>query len=129
MNSRSLAWHAAIERNIDSSWDAEHMTMDPVVPFITHAVHPKIAGLIERLGVVRLLAPEELIFKPGEPVEQLILVKKGITAREVGQITNALAISPPGTSPAGTSTSSRATPASGATTRSSPPRSSRSRRT
>lgn len=96
MNSRSLAWHAAIERNIDSPWDAEHMTMDPIVPFITHAVHPQIAGLIERLGVRRQLAPEELIFKPGEPVEQLILVKKGITAREVGQITNALAISPPG---------------------------------
>lgn len=96
MNRRSLAWYAAIEKTVDLPWDAEHPVTEPVVPFITHAVHPKVVELMLRLGIERHLRAGELIYRTGEPVEHLVLVKKGITAREVGQGSNVIAIATPG---------------------------------
>ncbi len=96
MNNRSLSWYAEIERSPDVFWDAEHPTRDAVMPWITHSVHPEIAGLIERFGTVRQLEPGEDLIPVGSIVDQLILVKKGVTGRELGSLTKAMAIATPG---------------------------------
>lgn len=96
MKRRSLAWYAAIEKSVDLPWDATSPVKEPVMPFITHAVHPKVAELIRKTGVTRQLSAGEPIYQAGQAVEHLVLVTKGVTAREVGQGSNVIAIAPPG---------------------------------
>lgn len=95
MSNRTLGWYAAIERPFDQPWDLEHPVLDPIVPWITHSLHPKLYSLIEKIGTPRALKAEEPLIQPGEPVNQVIVVAKGVTGREVGQISGAIAISPP----------------------------------
>ena len=95
MSSRTLGWYAGIEHPFEQPWDADHPVLDPIVPSIAHSLHPELCSLIERIGAPRELEPGEPLIAPGAPVDKLIIVKKGITAREVGLISGAIAISPP----------------------------------
>lgn len=95
MTNRSLGWYATINRRNVSHWDIDKPVQEAVVPWITHTVHVKLVDLMRRVGTVRTLKAGEPIFEPHHPVDQLILVTKGITAREVGTIAKAIAIAPP----------------------------------
>ena len=68
----------------------------PVIPFITHALHPSLLRLIERIGTVRKLSAGEEIFRPCDPVDQVTVVRKGITGRALGHDGNAIGLSIPG---------------------------------
>ena len=61
-------------------------TPQEVVPWLAPVVDPVIRNLVERWGTVIKLRDGELLFKKEEPVDQLVLVHSGITARCVGQL-------------------------------------------
>lgn len=95
MSNRSLSWYAAIGWVSDLPWDAGTPVSDSVVPWITHAVNAKLRELICRIGVVRKLKAGENVIPEGAPVDRLVLVTKGVTGREVGRVSQAIALSPP----------------------------------
>lgn len=47
MSGRTLSWSADIERPFDQPWDLNHPVLDPIVPSITHSLHPKISRLFQ----------------------------------------------------------------------------------
>lgn len=95
MSNRSLSWYAAIGRVSDLPWSVTAPVRDSVVPWITHAVNIKLRELICRIGVSRSVAAGEDIIPEGAPVDKLVMVTKGVTGREVGRVSQAIALSPP----------------------------------
>jgi len=96
----SPEWEAAIaqprrEAHLDGS--ASNV---PVLPWLTPSLHPELRSLIERLGSHRRLCAGESIFPSGSPVRELVMVRRGVTGRSVGdpdgQPSQAIAISTPG---------------------------------
>lgn len=61
-------------------------TPQEIVPWLAPVVDPVIRNLVERWGTVIKLRDGEMLFKKEEPVDRLILVRSGITARCVGQL-------------------------------------------
>lgn len=96
MARRPFAWYAAVELPRPTAWFESGIPRTPVIPFITHALHPSLLRLIERIGTVRKLSAGEEIFSPCDPVDQVTVVRKGITGRALGHDGNAIGLSIPG---------------------------------
>jgi hypothetical protein len=91
MKYQSLSWLASINHILRDS------EKQPVFPSIASAAPPCIIRLFERIGIPRTLEAEEPLFSPGSPVNCLVLIRKGVTARAIGSETNkTMAISIPG---------------------------------
>ena len=70
----------------------------PVMPWIHHRLHPVLVRIFLRLGLSKTLK-EERVFSPGERVDHVVLVTRGVTARAIGSTKGdspAIALSTPG---------------------------------
>ena len=81
MRAPSGQWFKAIADTRDAPWDGLSGPKSPVMPWIHPVLHPEIKSLIERWGVERTLAPKDPVLGTSERVDQLVMVKSGITAR------------------------------------------------
>ncbi len=96
----SAEWEAAISQpKREARFDGSPSCI-PILPWITPSLHPELRALVERLGTSRRLAAGENIFSPDTPVKDLVLVRRGVTARSVGdpdgQAAQAIAFATPG---------------------------------
>lgn len=81
MRAPSGQWFKDIADTRDAPWDGLSGPKSPVMPWIHPVLHPEIKSLIERWGVERTLAPKDPVLGASERVDQLVMVKSGITAR------------------------------------------------
>ena len=81
MRAPSGQWFKDIADTRDAPWDGLSGPKSPVMPWIHPVLHPEIKSLIERWGVERTLAPKDPVLGTSERVDQLVMVKSGITAR------------------------------------------------
>lgn len=81
MRAPSGQWFKDIADTRDAPWDGLSGPKSPVMPWIHPVLHPEIKSLIERWGVERTLAPKAPVLGTSERVDQLVMVKSGITAR------------------------------------------------
>lgn len=98
-NFQSISWLSKInsQQNSTDSSVASDIINKPVFPSIAHPLHPALRQLMENIGTPKTLNSGEFIFKYGEPIHSVVLVKQGITARQVGQSPdNIMAVSIPG---------------------------------
>ncbi len=95
MKYQSTAWFEMINAPREEAW--QEKSAGCIYPSITHALHPRLRKLFERVGTCRWVEGGEAIVRYGEHVNAVMLVLSGITAREVGRGDgNAIAISVPG---------------------------------
>lgn len=81
MRAPSGQWFKDIADTRDAPWAGLSGPKSPVMPWIHPVLHPEIKSLIERWGVERTLAPKDPVLGTSERVDQLVMVKSGITAR------------------------------------------------
>ncbi len=101
MRPPSHNWFREIERSRDRAYNEAAFGSFPIFPWLAPALHPELRSLIERWGVVRKVnAREPILGNPNNKVDQLVLVRSGITARFFGlvyrQSNPAMAFSVPG---------------------------------
>lgn len=100
MRAPSAQWFTAIENTRHAMWQSDIGPDFPVFPWIHAALHPKIRSIIERWGVEKKLNAQDHVLGASDRVNQLVLVKSGLTARCVGspfsQSRLSVAISIPG---------------------------------
>lgn len=101
MRAPSENWFKEIEQSRDSVFNEENNGTFPIYPWLAPALDPKLRSLIERWGVVKELnAREPVLGEITDKVDQLVLVRSGITARIFGslyhQSSPAMAFSVPG---------------------------------
>lgn len=99
----SKFWYAAILKSRNgSSGKSVLESAFPVMPWITHALDPRLLDLVNRVGIVKHLKAGELIFSINQPIDQLVTINKGITARSMGNIDGqAIGLATPGRFAAG----------------------------
>lgn len=101
MRPPSANWFKEIEQSRDRVYNEETNGAFPIYPWLAPALHPKLRSLIERWGVEKELnAREPVLGQVNDKVDQLVLVRSGITARIFGSIyrqaSPAMAFSVPG---------------------------------
>lgn len=101
MRPPSANWFKEIEQSRDRVYNEETNGAFPIYPWLAPALHPKLRSLIERWGVEKELnAREPVLGQVNDKVNQLVLVRSGITARIFGSIyrqaSPAMAFSVPG---------------------------------
>lgn len=95
----AVSWTASVNEAIArrrDCWDARHPSEIPVLPFVTHALHPELAALVRRIGVRRRYRAGSAFVQKGSPVSDLALLENGVSARTLGSAGRAIAISLPG---------------------------------
>ncbi len=101
MRAPSSNWFKKIERSRDAAYVRDRHGSFPIFPWLAPALHPTLRSLIERWGVEKILnARDPVLGQITDKVDQLVLVKSGITARFFGsayrQNSPAMAFSVPG---------------------------------
>ncbi len=100
MRAPSVHWFDEIENGRQAAWQGDIGPDFPVFPWIHPSLHPQIRSLIERWGTEKTLGVQDPVLGNSDRVDQLVLVKSGITARCVGspfsQSRLSVAISLPG---------------------------------
>lgn len=99
----SKRWHEAILKSRNHSSGRSVLESPfPIMPWLTHALDPRLEALILRLGERRRLRAGELLFGPGEPIDRVAMVCRGVTARSMGNIDGqAIGLAAPGRIAAG----------------------------
>ncbi len=99
----SKFWYAAVQKGLNGSFGQPiESSSFPVMPWITHALDPSLADLMNRVGVVKKFKAGEVLFPYGRPIDQLVVVNRGITARSMGNIdARAIGLATPGRIAAG----------------------------
>ncbi len=81
----SKRWHESILRSRNHSTGLSVLESPfPIMPWLTHALDPKLETLMLRLGERRRLRAGERLFGPGEPIDRIAMVCSGVTARSLG---------------------------------------------
>ena len=100
----SKAWHKTlIQCSFDSVLDdAIERSPVPIMPWITHRLDPDLLSLMLRLGLKRTIRAGNLLFGHSEKIDELIVVRRGITARSMGNLDGrAIGLATPGRIAAG----------------------------
>ncbi|MCF0253686.1 MAG: Crp/Fnr family transcriptional regulator [Duodenibacillus sp.] len=96
---RSLSWLADIsarELRWQSAWDEDTPPAMPVLPFVTQPLQPRLADWMRRIGVRRRVAAGVPLLPADRPVDHLVLLDKGISARVLGRYGKAIGLALPG---------------------------------
>ena len=100
MGNVSTEWLAAISTGRDYSIDEKKKGCAvPVTPWLHPPVGKRLRDLITKLGTVRELERQEILYPQGRKVSDIVLVQQGVTARNFGNAVSgpkAAAISTPG---------------------------------
>lgn len=100
MGNVSTEWLAAISTGRDYSIDEKKKGCAvPVTPWLHPPVGKRLRDLITKLGTVRELERQEILYPQGRKVSDIVLVQQGVTARHFGNAVSgpkAAAISTPG---------------------------------
>lgn len=100
MGNVSTEWLAAISTGRDYSIDEKKKGCAvPVTPWLHPPVGKRLRDLITKLGTVRELERQEILYPHGRKVSDIVLVQQGVTARNFGNAVSgpkAAAISTPG---------------------------------
>lgn len=100
MGGVSAGWLAAVQTGQSDDWHPAEGPAGLLTPWIAPRVPRRLLDLITRLGSSRRLEAGEYIYAPHEPVDRLVVVRNGLTARAVvdpaSSQPEAIAISPPG---------------------------------
>lgn len=99
----SHKWHEMISQSRNGASGKSVLDSSfPVMPWITHALDPKLEALFLRVGTRRVLPTDALLFEVGEPIDQLVFVCQGVTARSMGNVDErAIGLATPGRIAAG----------------------------
>lgn len=95
MKTQNADWFAAICQAPAEDWGPLEPPTLPVVPCVTHPLHPKLRDLFVRLGVTKKLSPDGSVIALGQPINQVGMVVEGVVGRFLGQKAAALAIATP----------------------------------
>jgi CRP-like cAMP-binding protein len=100
MRNVSNEWLAAISTGRDYSIDEKKRGCAvPVTPWLHPPVGKRLRDLITKLGTVRELDRQEILYPQGRKISDIVLVQQGVTARNFGNAVSgpkAAAISTPG---------------------------------
>lgn len=100
MRNVSNEWLAAISTGRDYSIDEKKRGCAvPVTPWLHPPVGKRLRDLITKLGTVRELDRQEILYPQGRKISDIVLVQQGVTARSFGNAVSgpkAAAISTPG---------------------------------
>ena len=85
MGNVSTEWLAAISTGRDYSIDEKKKGCAvPVTPWLHPPVGKRLRDLITKLGTVRELERQEILYPQGRKVSDIVLVQQGVTARNFG---------------------------------------------
>ena len=85
MGNVSTEWLAAISTGRDYSIDEKKKGCAvPVTPWLHPPVGKRLRDLITKLGTVRELERQEILYPHGRKVSDIVLVQQGVTARNFG---------------------------------------------
>ena len=100
MGNVSVEWLAAISTGREYSIDEKKKGYAvPVTPWLHPPVGKRLRSLIIKLGTVRELERQEILYPQDRKVSDIVLVQQGVTARNFGHAVSApkaAAISTPG---------------------------------
>ncbi len=94
----SKFWCASVLKSLNGSSGQSVLSSSfPIMPWITHALDPSLADLVSRVGIVKNLKAGEVIFSHNQPIDHLVIVNRGITARGMGNVdAQAIGLATPG---------------------------------
>ncbi len=83
----ALSWFAELNERIARHpcvWDEKNPPRDPVLPFVTHPVHPRLAELVRRVGVRKRVKAGAPLTPEDSPVTSLAILERGVALRTLG---------------------------------------------
>lgn len=85
MRAPSRSWFSELEKSRDQSFLVDDTNRFPIFPWLAPTLHPEVQSFINRWGVEKHLKPKDPVLgHVTDRVDQLVLVKSGITIRYFG---------------------------------------------